>query len=238
MSYEDDNHLGAQVLPVANLPSDFSGDVEDGAQYLFTVRREASTIPNHKRVDNPYEVVCNTSTEKGKQRDTSDIQEPSREWRISFTANFKNLRKQLNSVNVPPLSELPEGYMPFPGKKDKGGWLNYINELNREPKLSIMKSLTMISALTLMTFLLENAKEGGILADRQTRWLIYLIASREEDYSGELVSELRVIARSVAGIIQDNDKESDKKNLWMVLTAIVGGFNQYDLYTDFTNNDW
>lgn len=89
-----------------------------------------------------------------------------------------------------------------------------------------------------MTFLLENAKEGGILADRQTRWLIYLIASREEDYSGELVSELRVIARSVAGIIQDNDKESDKKNLWMVLTAIVGGFNQYDLYTDFTNNDW
>lgn len=38
MSYEDDNHLGAQVLPVANLPSDFSGDVEDGAQYLFTVR--------------------------------------------------------------------------------------------------------------------------------------------------------------------------------------------------------
>lgn len=48
-------------------------------------------------------------------------------------------------MNVPPLSELPEGYMPFPGKKDKGGWLNYINELNREPKLSIMKSLTMVS---------------------------------------------------------------------------------------------
>lgn len=33
-----DISTGAQVLPVAELPVDFSGEVADGAQYLFTVR--------------------------------------------------------------------------------------------------------------------------------------------------------------------------------------------------------
>ena len=38
-SDDDDEHvLGKQVLPVANLPFDFDGVPEDGAQYLFTVR--------------------------------------------------------------------------------------------------------------------------------------------------------------------------------------------------------
>ena len=37
---DDDNEhvLGKRVLPVANLPFDFDGVPEDGAQYLFTVR--------------------------------------------------------------------------------------------------------------------------------------------------------------------------------------------------------
>jgi hypothetical protein len=29
---------GSRVLPVANLPEDFAGEPEDGAQYLFLVR--------------------------------------------------------------------------------------------------------------------------------------------------------------------------------------------------------
>ena len=37
-SDEDEPSLGKQVLPVANLPADFSGDPEDGLQYLFLVR--------------------------------------------------------------------------------------------------------------------------------------------------------------------------------------------------------
>ena len=35
---ENDHVIGKQVLPVANLPFDFDGTPEDGAQYLFTVR--------------------------------------------------------------------------------------------------------------------------------------------------------------------------------------------------------
>lgn len=39
-SSDDENgHVfGRSVLPVANLPFDFDGVPEDGAQYLFTVR--------------------------------------------------------------------------------------------------------------------------------------------------------------------------------------------------------
>ena len=35
---EGGHALGKQVLPVADLPSNFDGVPEDGAQYLFTVR--------------------------------------------------------------------------------------------------------------------------------------------------------------------------------------------------------
>lgn len=31
-------HAPNQVLPIANLPADFSGEPQDGMEYLFTVR--------------------------------------------------------------------------------------------------------------------------------------------------------------------------------------------------------
>ena len=37
-SDEEEPSLGKQVLPVANLPADFSGIPQDGLEYLFTVR--------------------------------------------------------------------------------------------------------------------------------------------------------------------------------------------------------
>lgn len=155
---------------------------------------------------------------------------------------------------MPALSDLPDGYMPFPGKKDRGGWLNYINDLAREPKLSIMKSLTsvstltahdapltvgmQVSALTLMTFLVEDARARVDLGDRQTRWLLYLMASRPDDHSGNFVSNLRVVARSVINMIQAPEYTSDKKNLWMVLVGVIGGYGQYDLYNEACAHGW
>jgi hypothetical protein len=35
---DEDESLGRQVLPVADLPDDFDGNPEDGMQYLFMVR--------------------------------------------------------------------------------------------------------------------------------------------------------------------------------------------------------
>lgn len=37
-SEEDEPSYGKQILPVANLPDDYSGEPKDGMQYLFTVR--------------------------------------------------------------------------------------------------------------------------------------------------------------------------------------------------------
>lgn len=37
-SDEDEPVMGKQVLPVANLPTDFDGEPLDGLQYLFKVR--------------------------------------------------------------------------------------------------------------------------------------------------------------------------------------------------------
>ena len=70
--------------------------------------------------------------------------EPNEEWRFNFTTNFKIMRDKINEMQSPSLSLLPTGYMPFPGKKDKSGWLNYINEKKMKPKLSILKSLTLV----------------------------------------------------------------------------------------------
>ena len=45
LEYGDEpSKFGAQVLPVANLPDDFSGVPMDGMQYLFTVRCAAISV--------------------------------------------------------------------------------------------------------------------------------------------------------------------------------------------------
>lgn len=38
LSDSDEPSFGKQILPVADLPDDFSGEPMDGMQYLFTVR--------------------------------------------------------------------------------------------------------------------------------------------------------------------------------------------------------
>ncbi|TIA84053.1 hypothetical protein E3P77_00453 [Wallemia ichthyophaga] len=222
-----DISTGAQVLPVAELPMDFSGEVADGAQYLFTVRREAARIPNQKRVLNPYEgvQVAGSNTQSSSHSFTHS------EWQQSYSANFKKLRSLIATIKPPPLSHLPHGYMPFPGKKDRSGWINYINNQSHEPKISILKSLTCVSAITLMTFLVEDAQQNQKLGDLQTRWLVFLMASRPEDFSGNLVSNLRVLARGVMSLININNPPTTK-NTWMVLMCVIGGFGQADLYNE------
>ncbi|KAI0728676.1 hypothetical protein C8Q72DRAFT_875595 [Fomitopsis betulina] len=90
---DDEPSLGRQVLPVANLPASFNGTPEDGLQYLFTVRRDARTLPHVTRAANPYEV-------KEEPRDTVRDELaaehpllPSERWREIFLKRFKNFRK-------------------------------------------------------------------------------------------------------------------------------------------------
>ena len=108
-----------QILPVANLPSNFDGEPEDGMQYLFTVRylpffilvligspccrRETRQLPAVKRAPNPYETTPpEPALPSGSTFIASAIAPsppsqkshiPSSEWRETFTRRFVNFRK-------------------------------------------------------------------------------------------------------------------------------------------------
>ncbi|KAF9821296.1 hypothetical protein IEO21_00904 [Rhodonia placenta] len=97
-SDDDEPSAGKQVLPVANLPEDFDGVPMDGLQYLFTVRRDARTLPHVTRVVNPYEVKTEVSAAAAAsdQMSTPHPGLPSEEWRDLFLRRFRNFRK--NSI--------------------------------------------------------------------------------------------------------------------------------------------
>lgn len=118
-SSDDENEpvLGKQVLPVANLPFDFDGAPEDGAQYLFTVRyamilvgaiysadtdwivprrRDASLLPRITRVDNPYaipEAAADLAPGPSESRTPRTPAMPSEEWRSIVEERFRNLKR-------------------------------------------------------------------------------------------------------------------------------------------------
>ena len=120
---EDGHVLGKQVLPVADLPFNFDGVPEDGAQYLFTVRyvlilrlgqhivlavligcmpcrRDASLLPHITRVDNPYaipEAPANVAPDPSTSHTSRKPAVPSKEWRGVVEKRFRNLKR----VRVP-----------------------------------------------------------------------------------------------------------------------------------------
>ncbi|EKM59252.1 uncharacterized protein PHACADRAFT_136695 [Phanerochaete carnosa HHB-10118-sp] len=96
-SDDDEPTLGKQVLPVANLPADFSGVPKDGMEYLFTVRRDARLLPYVTRVVNPYEIE-----EEARPIDydaaplsTPHSALPSEGWREVFVSRLRNFRKNI-----------------------------------------------------------------------------------------------------------------------------------------------
>ena len=125
---EDGHVLGRQVLPVADLPFNFDGVPEDGAQYLFTVRyvrilgfkqyvilvmligsmpcrRDASLLPHITRVDNPYampEAPADAAPGPSTSHTSRKPAVPSEEWRGVVEGRFRNLKR----VRVP--REIPQ----------------------------------------------------------------------------------------------------------------------------------
>ncbi|CCA74062.1 hypothetical protein PIIN_08016 [Serendipita indica DSM 11827] len=122
----DDDHDFApnQVLPVANLPSDFDGVPQDGMEYLFTVRRDAKSLPRFTRVDNPYEVdEIIHATRYGASSAQENEQLPSEEWRTSFTRSFQNYRQNLKQAMAKPLESAP---LTLPSFQSREAWWRYI----------------------------------------------------------------------------------------------------------------
>jgi len=124
---DEEPALGRQVLPVANLPHDFSGEPTDGLQYLFTVRRDARLLPHYTRVENPYDVkqepVEVPATVPGTS--TPHLALPSEEWREIFLQRFRNFRRNTAQptihVRIPMTS-----VKVMPEKKQRDQWWAFI----------------------------------------------------------------------------------------------------------------
>ncbi|KAG8687891.1 hypothetical protein FRC09_013216 [Ceratobasidium sp. 395] len=124
---------GNRVLPVANLPDDFSGEPEDGAQYLFLVRRDALNLPHTTRVDNPYASPIVLATPSTRKPPHPCI--PSEEWRSCFEGTFKTFRQSWRNSKA---SHCPEGMdlrIPqVPRPRDRDAWLQFLNGSGKSPK--------------------------------------------------------------------------------------------------------
>ncbi|QRV72890.1 SIP1 domain-containing protein [Ceratobasidium sp. AG-Ba] len=135
-SLDDDEEPtpGNRVLPVANLPDDFNKEPEDGAQYLFLVRRDALSLPHTTRADNPYAAPIVSSIPSARKPPHPCI--PSEEWRTSFEETFKAFRQswRSNRANQPEESSTRTPQTPRP--RDRDGWLQFINGVSKSPKKS------------------------------------------------------------------------------------------------------
>ncbi|GAA5893631.1 SIP1 domain-containing protein [Sporobolomyces salmoneus] len=119
---------GSQVLPVAELSDDFSGIPQDGMEYLFLVRREASTHAKVYRASkNPYEEVVQ---EKRVVRDRVHSSKPSEEWREAFLDKFKKTRFRMNH---PPTVDNQIEVESIPAPKQESAWRIFINGKRSKP---------------------------------------------------------------------------------------------------------
>ncbi|KIP10679.1 hypothetical protein PHLGIDRAFT_100801 [Phlebiopsis gigantea 11061_1 CR5-6] len=127
-SDEEEPSLGKQVLPVANLPANFSGDPEDGLQYLFLVRRDARTLPHVTRAENPYEFPEPQLPDLGGDapRDVHSAL-PSEDWREVFVSRFRNLRKNIlqPTIHTDTPSTTPGGKL-TPDMKERDHWWAFL----------------------------------------------------------------------------------------------------------------
>ncbi|KIL00058.1 hypothetical protein PAXRUDRAFT_130783 [Paxillus rubicundulus Ve08.2h10] len=126
-SDSDDIAPGRQILPVANLPDDFDLEPEDGAQYLFLVRRDARRLPHTTRVRNPYEMSEVTATTHALPLQRSTDVLPCEEWQTTFQSHFCNLRKNLTQATIHVHFDPPGArQMTMPEKKDRDAWWKFL----------------------------------------------------------------------------------------------------------------
>ncbi|KAF7798895.1 hypothetical protein EIP86_010123 [Pleurotus ostreatoroseus] len=126
-SDDEEPALGRQVLPVANLPTDFDGIPQDGLQYLFTVRRDALKLPRTTRVDNPYEIkeeIMEDVTDAFMQHPANSVL-PSEEWRDVFLKRFRNFKTNCTQPTIHIDMPTP-GRKLMPDRKDRDAWWAFL----------------------------------------------------------------------------------------------------------------
>ncbi|ORY29564.1 hypothetical protein BCR39DRAFT_532151 [Naematelia encephala] len=144
---EQEGYTRGHVLPVANLPVDWDGEVEDGATYLALAIRQGATLPSFTRAPNPYrevtpppppapttvvsELIDGEETEGG---DAKMVAGPSRHpalplgsWEVLFPIHFINYRNHLASLPSPPTRSQSDSRPQPPPSTQRYEWRSYID---------------------------------------------------------------------------------------------------------------
>ncbi|BGP32342.1 hypothetical protein JCM10296v2_004123 [Rhodotorula toruloides] len=126
--------LGSQVLPVAELDDEWEGEPGDGSEYLFLVRREASTHARVLRVANPFvtmEVDVEAAVAQQEEDDEPPASRPDEAWRKVFVRNFEAARQRM--LAAPKSSLPPADPALIPKARDEGAWRVFINGKRSKP---------------------------------------------------------------------------------------------------------
>lgn len=96
----------ARCLPVADLPADFEGIPEDGAQYLAMVMRANEELPWSTRMEGwtpTVEDETKVRPDNGQPAGTRHMALPQGSWEVLFPLHFQNYRK-VGGVSQFPIS--------------------------------------------------------------------------------------------------------------------------------------
>ncbi|KAF8640085.1 hypothetical protein AX17_001325 [Amanita inopinata Kibby_2008] len=125
---DDERTYGRQILPVADLPADFDRPPADGMEYLFTVRRDARSLPDVTRVENPFEVTPYSLPPTISDFTPSHPALPCAEWRTIYQMRFRNFRKNFNQPTIH-VQYVPKrsGHGRMPEKKERDLWWAFLS---------------------------------------------------------------------------------------------------------------
>lgn len=101
----------ARCLPVADLPADFDGIPEDGAQYLAMVMRANEELPWSTRMEGwtpAVEDETKVRPDNGQPTGTRHMALPQGSWEVLFPLHFQNYRKVGGVSRFPHLAQADE----------------------------------------------------------------------------------------------------------------------------------
>lgn len=169
---------GSQVLPVAQLDEDFDGQPEDGSEYLFLVRREASQRAKITRAPNPYEVVETVGT-SSKETTRASADRPDEAWRESFVRNFESARQRMQRAPINALEPIDPADIPPP--RDGSTWRVFVSGKRAKTPRAPTQAATTTSTLPSTPMDVDVAEPADELAAMKAAVLASLELDTDEE---------------------------------------------------------
>jgi len=223
--------LGSQALPVCDtLRADWDGVPADGAEYLFTVRREARARPRVVAKHNPFESA--PALASARRTPISAPATPVDSWRKRFIQRFSNMRQSFQVLD--PLHwHLDQSFRSPPPDNDLSNWKIFIagkpsSPVDFPPRqpiplfLKALEQTTVIAVLShyqawiqerigaLARMVERGEEEEGVgtpeemvlLSASDGAWLLGLLAVLDSVLTSEDVFKLRQLARTCKHVVR------------------------------------